>query len=170
MNAKTVVCGAIVFGLASAALSIDDTKLAAKAYRWVAVDGPYACHSKEDLRQITKHHTDEIAFQMVDQVRAYYLVSGTIVELVQEDSLSGMSQIHIAGITSNLLTFTRFLNKRPLTDPFGVIETPENSGPISPQTLSFSNMREWAAATVGPGVSPESTASPPARTAPTVQL
>jgi hypothetical protein len=100
MNAKTVVFGAIVFGLASAALSIDGAKPAAKEYRWIAVDGPYACHSKEDLRQITKHHTDETELQMVDQLRAYYLVSGTIVQLVQEDSASGMSQIHIAGITS----------------------------------------------------------------------
>jgi hypothetical protein len=58
MNAKTAVFGAIVFGLASAALSINDTKLS-NEYRWIVVDGPYACPSKEDLHQITNHHTDE---------------------------------------------------------------------------------------------------------------
>jgi hypothetical protein len=126
MNAKTVVFGALAFGLASAALSINDTKPAAKEYRWIVVDGPYACHSKEDLRQITKHHTDETELQMVDQLRAYYLVSGTIVQLVQEDSTSGMSQIHFAGVTSNLWTLTRFLSERPVMDPYEVIETPEN--------------------------------------------
>jgi hypothetical protein len=127
MNAKTIVFGAIVFGLASAALSINDTKPAAKEYRWIVVDGPYACHSKEDLRQITKHHTDETELQMVDQLRAYYLIAGTIVQLVQEDSASGTSQIHFAGVTSNLWTLTRFLSKRPVVNPYGVIETPENS-------------------------------------------
>ena len=169
MNAKTVVFGAIVFGLASAALSLNNTTPGAKGYRWIVVDGPYACHSKEDLRQITKHHTDETELQMVDQLRAYYLISGTIVQLVQEDSTSGMSQIHIAGVTSDLWTFTRFLSTRPLIDPYGIIETPENSGLISTQT-SISDMREPAGATPAPGVSPQSTASPAPRTTSIVQL
>ena len=98
MNAKNVVLAAIVFGMASVALSIDDTKLG-NEYRWIVVDGPYACASKEDVRQITKHHTDETELQMVNDVRAYYLIAGTIVRLVQEDSSSGMSQIHFGGIT-----------------------------------------------------------------------
>jgi hypothetical protein len=166
MNAKTVIFGAIVFSLASTALSINDTKSAAKEYRWIAVDGPYACHSKEDLRQITKHHTDETELQMVDQLRAYYLISGTIVQLVQEDSASGLSQIHCAGITSDLWTFTRFLSKRPLIDPYGVIETPENSGLNAAEKTIINDMPERAAATPAPSVSPQSTASHH----PTVQL
>src|SRR6266436_6406409 len=89
MNAKKFVLAAIVFGMASVALSIDDTTLG-NEYRWIVVDGPYACASKEDLRQITKHHTDETELQMVDELRAYYLIAGTIVQLVQEDSSSGM--------------------------------------------------------------------------------
>ena len=153
MNAKTVVFGAIVFGLASAALSFNGTKPAAKEYRWIMVDGPYACHSKEDLRQIMKHHTDGTELQMVEQLRAYYLVSGTIVRLVQEDAASGMSQIHSPGITSDLWTFTRFLSKHPLVDPYGVVEIPENSGLISTQTMSISDTRERADATPAPGVS-----------------
>jgi hypothetical protein len=137
MNPKTVVFGAIVFSLASTALSINDTKSLAKEYCWIVADGPFACHSKEDLRQITKHHTDETELQMVDQLRAYYLVSGTIVQLVQEDSASGMSQIHIAEITSDLWTFTRFLSKRPLMDPYGVIETPEHFDLISTERNKY---------------------------------
>jgi hypothetical protein len=54
---------------------------------------------KEDLRQIAKHHTDETELQMIDQLRAYYLISGTILQLGQEDSASGMSQIRFGGIT-----------------------------------------------------------------------
>jgi hypothetical protein len=154
MNAKTVAFGVIVFGLASAALSFNGTKPDAKEYRWVVVDGPYACHSKEDLRQITKHHTDETELHMVEQLRAYYLVSGTIVRLVQEDSASGMSQIRLAGITSDLWTCTRFLGDRPVKDPYGVIETPENSGLIPAQTTSISDMRERARATRASGVIP----------------
>lgn len=154
MNAKTVVFGAMVFSLASVALSIDDTKPAANEYRWILVDGPYACPAKEDLRLITKRRTDETELQMVDELRAYYLVCGTIVQLVQEDSASGMSQIRFAGITSNLWTYTRFLSKRPLMDPYGIIETPENFDLMSAQGPSISDMHEQAAATPALGVSP----------------
>jgi hypothetical protein len=153
MDAKTVVFGAIVFGLASAALSFNDAKLG-NEYRWIVVDGPYACHSKEDLRQITNHHTDETELQMIDELRAYYLIAGTIVQLVQEDSSSGMSQIRFGGITRDLWTFTRFLSQRPVKDPYGVIETPETSGLISSETTSISDTSERSGATPAPNVSP----------------
>ena len=165
MNAKTVVFGAIVFGLASVALSIDDNKLG-NEYRWIVVDGPYACSSKEDLRQITKHHTDETELQMVNELRAYYLIEGTIVKLVQEDSSSGMSQIHLGGITRDLWTCTRFLSKRPLKDPYGVIETPEDSGLVSGQATATSDPREGPGATPSPYASPQPTESPMPRTTP----
>ena len=153
MNAKSVVFGTLVFGLASTALSINDAKQAVDEYRWIVVDGPYACPSKEDLRQITKHHTDEIELQMVDELRAYYLIAGTIAQLVQEDSASGMSQIHLAGITRDLWTCTRFLSKRPVEDPYGVVETPETSG-LSAQVTSTSDTRERSGATPAPSISP----------------
>jgi hypothetical protein len=149
MNAKTVLFGIIVFGLASTALSINDARLAADEYRWIIVDGPYACPSKEDLRQITQHHTDETELQMVGELRAYYLISGTIVKLVQEDSSSGMSQIRLGGITRDLWTCTRFLSKRPMTDPYGSIETPETSG-LSAQSMDTSDTRERSDATPAP--------------------
>jgi hypothetical protein len=154
MKAKTVVFGAIVCGLASAALSFDDINPGSKGYRWIAVDGPYACPSKEDVPLIVKHHTDQTELQMTGELRAYYLVSGTIVQLVQEDSASGMSKIHMAGITSDLWTLTRFLSRHPLVDPYGVIETPENSGLISAQQPSVSNTRGRADAKPAPGLSP----------------
>ena len=153
MNAKSVVFGALVFGLASTELSINDAKQPVDEYRWIVVDGPYACPSKEDLRQITKHHTDEIELQMVDELRAYYLIAGTIAQLVQEDSASGMSQIHLEGITRDLWTCTRFLSKRPVEDPYGVVETPETSG-LSAQVTSTSDTRERSGATPAPSISP----------------
>jgi hypothetical protein len=90
---------------------------------------------------------------MVDELRAYYLIAGTIVKLVQEDSSSGMSQIRLGGITKDLWTCTRFLSKRPMTDPYGSIETPETSG-LSAQAMSTSDMRERSAASPQPTVSP----------------
>jgi hypothetical protein len=153
MNAKTVLFGIIVFGLASTALSINDARLAAEEYRWIIVDGPYACPAREDLRQITQHHTDETELQMVNQLRAYYLISGTIVKLVQEDASSGMSQIHLGGITRDLWTYTKFLSKRPMTDPYGSIETPENSG-LSAQAMGSSDTGQRSGATPQPTMIP----------------
>jgi hypothetical protein len=149
MNAKTAVFGAIVFGLASAALSINDTKLS-NEYRWIVVDGPYACPSKEDLHQITNHHTDETELQMVEELRAYCLIAGTIVQSVREDSSSGMSQIHLGGITRDLWTYAGFLSKRPVEDTYGVIETPETSDLVS----GTSDMRERSRGTPAPNLSP----------------
>src|SRR5260221_13828749 len=138
MNAKNVVLAAIVFGMASVALSIDDSTLG-NEYRWIVVDGPYACASKEDLRQITKHHTDETELEMVNDVRAYYLIAGTIVRLVQVDSSSGMSQIHFGGITSDLWSWTRLLSNRPRKDQYTVIETPEATGLVTTQPTATSD-------------------------------
>jgi hypothetical protein len=153
MNAKTVFFGIIVFGLASTALSINDARLAADQYRWILVDGPFACPSKEDVRQITQHHTDETELQMVGELRAYYLISGTIAKLVHEDPSSGMSQIRLGGVTRDLWTYTKFLSKRPLTDPYGSIETPETSG-FSAEAMGTSDTRAQA------GVRPQPTVSP----------
>jgi len=96
-----------------------------------------------------EHHTDETELQMVGELRAYYLISGTIVKLVQEDSSSGMSQIRLGGITRDLWTCTRFLSKRPMTDPYGSIETPETSG-LSAQSMDTSDTRERSDATPAP--------------------
>ena len=116
------------------AATYDD--LAAQGYRWVTVDGPYGCPFKDDLRQITKNRTDEIELRMVEQLRAYYLIPGGIVQLVQQDATSGMSKIHSAEIVTDLWTLTIFLSKRPIKDTYGAIETPETSGLIRTETAT----------------------------------
>ena len=110
--------------------------LAANGYRWVIVDGPYACPSKDDLRRITKQHTDEAELHMIEQLRAYYLIEGAIVQVVLEDATSGMSQIHTAGIKPDVWTLTRFLSRRPIKNTYGEIETPETSGLIRTETAA----------------------------------
>src|ERR1700726_2035942 len=121
--------------LTSAGLASSYDELAAKGYRWVTVDGPYGCPSKDDLRQITKNRTDEIELRMVEQLRAYYLIPGGIVRLVQQDAASGMSKIHSAEIVTDLWTLTIFLSKRPIKNTYGAIETPETSGLIRTESI-----------------------------------
>jgi hypothetical protein len=129
----SIAASAVVLTSAGLAASYED--LAAKGYRWVSVDGPYGCPSKDDLRQITKHRTDEMELRMVEQVRAYYLIPGGIVRLVQQDAASGMSQIHSAEIGTDLWTLTRFLSRRPIKNKYGESETPETSGLIRTETI-----------------------------------
>jgi hypothetical protein len=108
-----------------------------KGYRWVVVDGPYACPTKNDLQQNTKNRTDETELLMVEQLRAYYLVRGALVLVVKEDEASGVTQIQIAGITTDLWTLASFLSKHPIIDTYGVIETPESSGLIATTTTGI---------------------------------
>ena len=52
--------------------------LVAMGYRWVTVDGPYACVTEEDVRQITSDHTDLRELHMVENLQAYYLIPGAL--------------------------------------------------------------------------------------------
>ena len=124
----SVAAAAVLLTSSEQAASYD--YLAANGYRWVIVDGPYACPSKDDLRRITKQHTDEAELHMIEQLRAYYLIEGAIVQVVLEDATSGMSQIHTAGIRPDVWTLTRFLSRRPIKNTYGEIETPETLGLI----------------------------------------
>jgi len=67
---------------------------------------------------------------MIEQLRAYYLIEGAIVQVVQEDATSGMSQIHTAEINSDVWTLSKFLSRRPIKNTYGEIETPETLGLI----------------------------------------
>ena len=135
MKVPTILSvAATAFLLTSAGLAANYEDLAAKGYRWVTVDGPYGCPSKDDLRQMTKHRTDEAELQMIEQLRAYYLVEGAIVQVVQEDAASGMSQIHAPEIKPDVWTLTKFLNRRPINNTYGQIETPETVGLIPATT------------------------------------
>jgi hypothetical protein len=106
--------------------------LAAKGYRWVTVDGPYACASEQEVRNIASKRTDLAELQMVEAGRAYYLVPGTLVRVTSEDQVSGMSGILLGGIAKPLWTYTRFLTARPIRDIYGIVETPYTAGLIDP--------------------------------------
>src|SRR5882762_2408174 len=94
---------------------------------WVTTNGPYACPSKDDLRQIIRHHTDETELQMIEQPRAYYLIEGAVVQVVLEDAASGMSLIHSAEIGPDVWTLTRFLSRHVIRNTDGEIEVPLRS-------------------------------------------
>jgi hypothetical protein len=91
--------------------------LVAKGYRWVTVNGPYACITEEDVRQITSDHTDFRELHMVENLRASYLIPGTLARIIQDDHANGMSEILLAGIKRHLWTYTKYLSARPIQTP-----------------------------------------------------
>ena len=117
-------------GLTGTVFADNYAALVARGYRWVIVHGPYACTSEEGVRRITAHSTDEIELQMVQAQQAYYLIPGTIAQILKEDPAVGMSQIHLGGLTTPLWTYTRFLSAHVVQDSYCVVETPESSGLI----------------------------------------
>jgi hypothetical protein len=138
MKARTILA------LATAAITLTSTALGdkygdlvAKGYRWATVDGLYACVSKDDVRRMVGNHSDEVELKMVEQVKAYFLTPGTIVQVTEEDPASGLSKIRMAGITVDLWTLTRFLSKHAVKDTYGVVETPETSGLIPTATSAI---------------------------------
>jgi hypothetical protein len=111
--------------------------LVANGYRWVAVNGPYACATEQDVRQITSDHTDLRELHMVENLQAYYLIPGTLVRVIRDDHANGMSELLMAGITRSLWTYTRFLTARPIHDTYGVVETPDTAGLIDPSDAAI---------------------------------
>ena len=131
----------ILLAVAGAAMTLTSTasatkydELVAKGYRWATADGPYACVAKEDVRRMASNPGDAVELKMIEQVKAYYLTPGTIVQVTQEDPQDGLSKIRLAGITVDLWTLTKFLSKHPIKDTYGVIETPDTSGLIPTAT------------------------------------
>src|SRR5260370_16984956 len=94
MRVAIIVLAAAAIGLGSTASADPYKDLAAQGYRWVAVDGPYACPSKDDLREIVKHRTDRAELEMVQALRAYYLIPGVIIHTYPTDATSTTSQLH----------------------------------------------------------------------------
>ena len=119
--------GAVALGPVSTALAVNYNDFVAQGYRWATVDGPYASPTKDDLCQILKGYSEDKELELVEQLRVYYLVPGIVVQVVQTDAASGMSQIRINGIARDLWTLSRFLSRRPVVDPYGVVETPQQS-------------------------------------------
>jgi hypothetical protein len=134
MKFRILVSATLCFGLTCTASADDYEGLAAKGYRWVTVNGSYACTTEQEVQRITNNRTDATELQMVEGIQAYYLISGTIVRVVQSDPATGMSEIQLAGISRLLWTYTKFLGTRPMQDTYEVIETPENSR-LTPKIL-----------------------------------
>ena len=61
---------------------------------------------------------------MVSQGGVYYLIRGVIVQVVQEDKASGLSQVHWDGIAADLWTPSKFLSRHPITNILGTISVP----------------------------------------------
>jgi hypothetical protein len=127
MKVPTLIPLAVAVLLASPGFATPYDGLAAQGYRWVITNGPYACRSKDDLREIVKRHTDLTEVQMIQQPGAYYLIEGAIVQVVLEDPAAGMSRIRSSEIGADVWTLTRFLSKRPIRSPDGKIEVPRRS-------------------------------------------
>jgi hypothetical protein len=125
--------------------------LVAKGFRWANVNGLYACVSKDDVRRMVDNRSDALLLKMVEQVKAYFLTPGALVQVVQEDPQAGLSKIRLAGITVDLWTLTKFLSKHPIKDTYGVVETPETSGLIPTAAMGIN---------AGPSPPPEFNASP----------
>jgi hypothetical protein len=136
---KILLVGAATAVLTSTGLAANDEGLVKEGYRWVAADGPFACPAKGDVQEIMKHSGDGVRMQMVEQLRTYFLVRGTIVKVVKEEPAAGLAQVQIAGIIPELWTPSRFLSTRPIPDLEGRIETPaaaDFDAPMAPLPLS----------------------------------
>jgi hypothetical protein len=128
MKIAITVMTAVSMSLTCTALGNKYGDLAGQGYRWVLVDGPYACNNEQDAQRIVAHRTDATELQSVQNIQCYYLIPGTIVQVIREDAAEGMSQIRLGGIANFLWTYTRFLSKQPVRDTYGSIETPEEYG------------------------------------------
>jgi len=128
MKLAISVMSAVSLSLTCTALADTYSDLAGQGYRWVTVDGPYACTTEQDVQRIVAHRTDATELQVVQNIQCYYLIPGTFVQVIKEDPADGMSQMRLGGITRSLWTYTRFLSKHPVRDTYGTIETPEDCG------------------------------------------
>jgi hypothetical protein len=130
MKIVTLLSVVIVVVFASEGFAAPYADLAAKKYRWVNTNDPYACRSKDDLRQMIKHCTDKTEVRMVEQLRAYYLIEGAVVQVPQKEAAAGMSRIRSSELGPDVWTLTTFLSKRPIRNTDGEVEIP--SGSLTP--------------------------------------
>ena len=85
----------------------------------------------------------------IEQIRAYFLIQGALVKVIEEDRSAGMAHIRMAGINSDLWTFSKFLSKRPIKDTYAGIETPEASGLTPADTSVEPGVLEGVSGTAG---------------------
>jgi hypothetical protein len=147
-----LACSAIaglLMTLVANGFAATEEELLKQGYRWVTVDGPYACVSVDDLRRITREGGDDLELKLVQQLKAYYLVQGTMVQVIQEDKSAGVSQIRIDGIIKPLWTRNAYLSRRPSKSAIGRLAVPGGSPGIVGQNPA-------------PGVSPSASPTPSA--------
>jgi hypothetical protein len=118
--------------LTSAAYAGEYADLAAQGFRWVLVDGPYACTTEQYLEQITARRSDAAELRVIEEGQCYYLVPGTIVQVLKEDPRRHMSLMQMGSVARSLWTYTRFLSQQPVRDTYGIVEMPEDVGLIWP--------------------------------------
>jgi hypothetical protein len=85
MKLAISVMTAVGLSLTCTALADHYKDLAGQGYRWVTVNGPYACETEQDLQRIVAHHTDATELQAVQNIQCYYLIPGTVVQVINED-------------------------------------------------------------------------------------
>jgi hypothetical protein len=137
----------VAMDMAPSVSARDYHDLVAEGYRWVEIDGPYACPTKEDLREVTRDHSDRNELHMIEGVRAYFLIQGALVKIIQQEASTGMAQIRVAGINVDLWTFSKFLSELPIKNAYAAIETPETSGLIPADISDESGVLEGATGT-----------------------
>jgi hypothetical protein len=166
MKVGTILAiAAAAVGLTSTAVADKYDDLAKQGYRWINTDGLLACPSKDDVQHMVKDlsdpnpqsETDQI--HMVEQLRAYFLIQGALVQVVQEDKASDMTQFSEAGLNGTFWTLNKFLSKRPIRNIIGIIEIPSN--PASPMVnVLGTNDAAMPGATATPGEPATPSASP----------
>jgi hypothetical protein len=161
MRFGILILAAVSLCLAGNALADNYSNWVAQGYRWVNVNGPYACTTEQQVQQITGRHSDQTELQMLQNVQAYYLIPGTIAMVIKENPATGMTQMRLSGITVPLWTYTRFLSKHPVRDALGNVSTPQTSGFFpSAETGASPSTPE------NPGATPTPAGSPMTPTAP----
>jgi hypothetical protein len=76
MKFKMLVIPVIGFSLAWTVWADGYKALASKGYRWVTINGPYACPTEQELRQVTSDPTEANKLHMVHDGGPYYLIPG----------------------------------------------------------------------------------------------
>jgi hypothetical protein len=120
----------LIIGVLSPASAADYKDWVAKGYRWSSVSGLHAYRNKDDAKNERSRREKK---SVSEEVRyAYYLRPGKVVLVIATDPGSGLSQIRMGGISSDLWTPTKYLSSSPVKNAVGKIETPETAGIMLP--------------------------------------
>jgi hypothetical protein len=80
MKLDILLSASVTLVLSSSAPANDYSSLADQGYRWVSVNGPYACHTEPGAEQLTKRQADP-------EIRTSSKISG-VITCYQERSFS----------------------------------------------------------------------------------